>query len=186
MKTNNFFKIYIKYFFFAIIFSIVTVISLFLLINIVKYIGDKNPYNNYYENNYNELNELKDYLLKNTNISWHVYTDKNKYPNLVENNNWEENCFYWSCSILNLNTIDNIKTLNINYLSVSDWIITINTKYNLYWDKNNQIYYSKWYYKWKKELDEIDENRFNVIVKIFNDDWGVINWCYGCFAWAWD
>ncbi len=73
-----------------------------------------------------------------------------------------------------------MKSININFIWYKEWWIIISPIKKIYKDKENYIYYSKWYYKWKKELDSYDWNRYHKIVKIFNDNWWIIAWCYWC------
>lgn len=145
-------------------------------------------YNNYFLYNESKLMELKDYIEKK-NLEWYIYINEDLDAVLVTAK--EEWLFRWelwnyikSKKDPYLNIL--ISELNIGYISNDQQQITVVVNKNIYWDEYNVIYYDPWYYKWKKELDEIDWSRFNVILKIFNDDWGVIDGCYGCNFWAWD
>lgn len=161
------------------------------------YVYNRNVYYDYYfENNRNFLILIKDYIVKN-NLEGkiHLYEKWGKNPEYTQFE-WK----LWKCYINNTcnEIIELMKKCNIsgiwyykyennNYIYWNEgYYFVINSIYPMYNFIENNVVFSKWYYRWKKELDMIKWDEFNRIIKIFDDDWGVINWCYGCGWWGWD
>ncbi|MDD2916551.1 MAG: hypothetical protein PHH70_01765 [Candidatus Gracilibacteria bacterium] len=168
------------------ILSVIIAISL-IAFGIFKYQEIK-YYNNYFLYNESKLMELKDYIEKK-NLEGYIYINEDLDAVLVTAK--EEGLFRGELGNYIKSKKDPylnilISELNIGYISNDQQQITVVVNKNIYGDEYNVIYYDPGYYKGKKELDEIDGSRFNVILKIFNDDWGVIDGCYGCNFGAWD
>lgn len=134
------------------------------------------PTNNYYEVNEKSIKYIVNYLTKN-DIDGLIYGDTDKYKNAVDNVKGS-NCFFNKSCKTSSEILELVKKLDIDFLSTNkkEWYIVIGTKLPIYWDKKNEIYYKKWFYKNKKVWDYIYKNSKDVLIKKFNDDYGVINW----------
>lgn len=181
MRKNNFLETYIKYIVTILIFIIIF-FSIYIAI-IFIYTKNQEYRNSYFEKNQSRVSSICEYLIEN-NYSWHIYTDTSIYKNIVNNKKSQKNCFIENCN-LDKNILWEIKKLNINFLFIQDKSITLKFKWKILWNEDNYIYYSSWFYKWKEELESINWNNIEKIIKIFNNDWWIINSCYEC-TWAWD
>jgi len=174
----------------------VLVLTIIIIIIFFHKQTKNNYWNNYYEVNKKELNQIKDYIIENKLIGY-IYLNKKIPPWWAITKEifwwklWE--CYRKKCEIYNWNNLlDTIKYLKIESIYYwLNWIVFLheNKSYNWRWfiiDNENFLYYWKWYFKNKNELSIIDWNKFHRIIKIFNDDWWVISWCYWCWFWAWD
>ncbi|MCP4523748.1 MAG: hypothetical protein GY828_06055 [Candidatus Gracilibacteria bacterium] len=144
-----------------------------------------NYYNNYFDYNKESINIIQEYISLHS-LSGHIYTDVKKYePYLIPNEINEKNCYIEKCNVTS-NIIQIFKNMNLNYLSVHGDTISMKTKRKLYGLKENELYYAVGYYVGKKEGEVIDNNSMHKIIKIFDNDWGIVNWCYGCGGGGWD
>lgn len=95
------------------------------------------------------------------------------------------------CLIWDIKLIDLLKEIKIQSIYIWSDYISFRTNHDIYseddllfkeYSQDNFLYYSKWFYIDKNELDEIDWNRAHVVFRKFNDNWWVINWCYFCWT----
>lgn len=176
------------------------IIWFIILIAIILNIYSKNNYN-YFQDNKESLELIKNYI-KQKELSWRI----NLSNNLIQFNSWSiyKKCILnKKCSLWEKQLIKILKNLKINnivayseyvWLLKDNWIDTdiiwisfyLNDWLKLSWSKDNFIYYSHWFYKWKIIKQSFNWNKFHRIIKIFNDDWWIINGCYWCGGWGWD
>jgi len=169
---------------------------------LTKYVSEIYYYGNYFEYNKKELILIKDYIDKNK-MSGSYRNVNNKYSGDV----YTKCAIQKTCFINNIKLVDFLQNLNIaklnayvgysqetllalkkmNSKEIDTWAIWIEFYPNkaIYWNSDNYIYYSSWFFKWKNEYDTFDGNSFIRIVKIFDNDWWVISGCYGCEDQPW-
>lgn len=172
---------------------------LFILVIIFWITYSKNNYDasDYFLDNRPDFEYIVTYIDSNdlngsihsSKSDWNTWT---LYNECIDKNN---------CMILEKPLKSILEKLNVEYLTAYlsipwvDWDISIDNylQWIHFFLKGSEniksdmfLYYWKWFYSERKELENFNGSDFNIIHKIYSDDWGLIDWCYQCTAWAWD